>query len=136
MPIQSEQVRAGTTAEWADADSTDGAAAPVLGSGEIGFDRSTGQIGVGDGTTAFPALALRNRPNRITTLTALVAGSKVVTDTAITANSVIQPVLKSLGTITAPKAVACTARTAGTSYTITSADATDTSIYQVIITEP
>lgn len=139
MAIQTNiDVRSGTTTEWADTDATDGAAAPTLGAGELGLDTTKGQIGVGDGTTALAALLTAGafRKSRVTTLTALVAGTKTVTDAAITANSVIIPVLKTLGTITAPKAVACTARTASTSYVITSADATDTSIYQVLILEP
>lgn len=45
----------------------------------------------------------------------------------VTATSRIQVSIQSLGTVTAPKAVGVTARVAGTSFTITSADATDTS---------
>lgn len=128
-------VRVGTTAEWADTDASDGAAAPVLARGEIGVDTTLGEVFIGDGSTAATALTRLKRV-RVTTLTALVSGTKTVSDTAITANSVIQVVLKTLGTITAPKAVAVTARTPGTSYVVTSADNTDTSIYQVLITEP
>ena len=43
---------------------------------------------------------------------------------------------QSLGTVTAPKALAVTARTPGTSFTITSADATDTSVIGYTILEP
>lgn len=137
MPISSlpTAVRVGTTTEWADTDSTDGAAAPVLAAGEVGYDSTKKEFLIGDGATAAPSLP-RFKQVRVTTLTALVSGTKTVSDAAITASSVIQPVLKTLGTITAPKAVACTARTPGTSYVITSADNTDTSVYQVIITEP
>lgn len=135
MGISEQSLRSGTTAEWADTDASDGSGAPVLASGEIGVDKTTGQIGVGDGSTVFGSLALKHRPYRVVTVT-LVTGSKVTSDTGVTASSIIIPVLKTLGTITAPKAVACTARTAGTSFTITSADATDTSTYQVIIIEP
>lgn len=136
MSIQSEvQVRSGTTTEWADTDPSDGTEAPVLGLGEVGVNTTTGEVSIGDGATAFAALA-KHKPVRVTTLTALVAGTKTVTDAAITATALILPVLKALGTITVPKAVACTARTAGVSYVITSADATDTSIYQVLIIEP
>lgn len=56
-PIQTVSVRAGTTAEWADADATDGAAAPVLALGELGIDLTTGDMKIGDGTTAFASLA-------------------------------------------------------------------------------
>lgn len=64
----------------------------------------------------------------------LVAGSKVVADTSITALSRIQLTIQSLGTVTAPKAIGVTARVVGTSFTITSADATDTSViaYHII----
>jgi hypothetical protein len=133
--IQSEvSVRSGTTTEWADTDATDQEAAPVLAAGELGIDTTKGEMAVGDGSTAFPSLA-RFKRVRVVNVT-LVAGTKVTSDTGVTANSVIVPVLKTLGTITAPKAVACVARTAGTSFTITSADNTDTSTYQVLIMEP
>jgi hypothetical protein len=135
MAISNIGVRSGTTAEWADTDASDGSGAPVLGAGELGINSTTHEVKIGDGTNVFSALAAL-KPARVTTLTALVTGTKTVPDTAITASSVIIPVLKTLGTITAPKAVACTARTPGTSYVITSADATDTSIYQVLILEP
>lgn len=135
MAISNDSVRTGTTAEWADTDASDGSGAPVLGAGEVGIDSQTGQIGVGNGSGVFSALS-KHRPSRVTTLTALVAGTKTVSDTSITASTIIIPVLKTLGTITAPKAVACTARSVGVSYTITSADNTDTSIYQIILIEP
>lgn len=135
MPISTQPLRSGTTAEWADTDATDGAASPVLGSGEIGIDKSTGQMGVGDGTTAFPSLALKHRPYKVTNVT-LVAGTKLTNDSSVTANTIILPVLKTLGTVTAPKALACTARVVGTSYTVTSSDNTDTSVVQVLLIEP
>jgi hypothetical protein len=58
----------------------------------------------------------------------LSGGSVVVSNTSVTATSRIILTAQSLGTVTAPKALAVTARSAGTSFTITSADATDTSI--------
>lgn len=66
----------------------------------------------------------------------LVTGTKVVNDTTVTAASNIMLTVQSLGTVTAPKAVAVTARTPGTSFTITSADNTDTSVVAYSITEP
>ncbi len=66
----------------------------------------------------------------------LVAGEKVVTTSAVTANSNILVTVQSLGTVTAPEAVAVTARTAGTSFTITSADNTDTSVVAWLIVDP
>lgn len=64
----------------------------------------------------------------------LVAGSKVVADTSITALSRIQLTVQSLGTVVVPTAVCVTARTPGTSFTITSAGGTDTSVvaYHII----
>lgn len=67
---------------------------------------------------------------------ALVAGSKVVNTDAVTANSRIMLSVQSLGTVAAPKALAVTARVAGTSFTITSADGTDTSVVAWEIVEP
>jgi hypothetical protein len=58
----------------------------------------------------------------------LVAGAVTVNTTAVAANSRIHLTVQSLGTVAAPKAVAVTARTAATSFTITSEDATDTSV--------
>jgi hypothetical protein len=66
----------------------------------------------------------------------LVAGTVTVNTTAVTANSRIQLTVQSLGTVAAPKAIAVTARTAATSFTITSADATDTSVVAWTIIEP
>ena len=66
----------------------------------------------------------------------LVAGTKTVSTTAVTANSRIMLTVQSLGTVGVPKAVGVTARTAGTSFTITSADATDTSVVAWIMFEP
>lgn len=57
----------------------------------------------------------------------LVAGTKVVSDTSITANSIIILTGQNLGTVTAPKALCVSARSNGTSFTILSADNTDTS---------
>lgn len=55
-PIHTVSVRAGTTAEWADVDATDGAASPILALGELGIDLTTGDMKIGDGTTAFASL--------------------------------------------------------------------------------
>lgn len=66
----------------------------------------------------------------------LVAGTATVSTTKVTASSRIQLTVQSLGTVAVPKAIAVTARTAGTSFTITSADATDTSVVAWLIVEP
>ena len=66
----------------------------------------------------------------------LVAGTVVVSTTKVTANSRIFLTIQSLGTVAVPKAIAVTAVTASTSFTITSADATDTSTVAWLIVEP
>lgn len=66
----------------------------------------------------------------------LVAGTKTVSTTAVTANSRITLSIQNLGTVSAPKPVAVTARTAGSSFTVTSSDNTDTSRVYWEIHEP
>lgn len=58
---------------------------------------------------------------------ALVGGTATVATSAVTANSLIFLQCQALGTVAAAKAMAVTAKTASTSFVITSADATDTS---------
>lgn len=121
-------VRSGTTAEWAASD------APVLAAGEIGVNTTTGDMRIGDGSTAFASLPLVGgvKKGRAT----LVAGTVTVTATWVTATSIILTTHQTLGTVTAPKAVGVTARSAGVSFTITSADATDTSVIGWMSVEP
>lgn len=66
----------------------------------------------------------------------LVAGTVVVSTTAVTANSRIFLTAQSLGTVTIGQGLAVSARTAGTSFTITSGSAVDTSVVGWIIFEP
>lgn len=66
----------------------------------------------------------------------LVAGVATVTSRVVTASSRIHLGVQSLGTVTLPKGVGVTARVAGTSFTIKSADATDTSVVWWEIVEP
>jgi hypothetical protein len=66
----------------------------------------------------------------------MVSGTKTVSTTKVTANSRIYLTVQSLGTVTTPKTVCVTARTAGTSFTISSADNTDTSVVAWLIIEP
>ncbi len=61
------------------------------------------------------------------TTAALTTGSIVVNTTAVTANSLVFFTTNTLGTVTAPQAYRVSARTPGTSFTITSAAGTDTS---------
>ncbi len=58
---------------------------------------------------------------------ALVGGTATVATTAVTANSLIFLTVQALGTVTEAEAVAVTAKTAGTSFVITSANVADTS---------
>lgn len=66
----------------------------------------------------------------------LSAGTVVVSNTLVTANSRIFISIQSLGTVTTPKAIGITSRSAGTSFTITSSDNTDTSVVAWQIIEP
>lgn len=58
----------------------------------------------------------------------LAAGAATVTDANVTANTEIHLTAQVLGTVTVPTALAVTARSAGTSFTITSANVVDTSV--------
>ncbi|AEJ01289.1 hypothetical protein Nit79A3_1457 [Nitrosomonas sp. Is79A3] len=64
----------------------------------------------------------------------LVAGSKVVTNTRVTANSRI--FLTSQADGGTPGSLRVSARTAGTSFTITSSSGSDTSVVAYMIVEP
>jgi hypothetical protein len=66
----------------------------------------------------------------------LSSGAVVVSTAAVTSSSLIWLTVQVLGTVVAPKAVAVTARSAGVSFTITSADGTDTSDVAWQIIEP
>jgi hypothetical protein len=66
----------------------------------------------------------------------LVGGQVVVANTSITANSRVQVTVQSLGTVSRPQGVGVSARVAGTSFTLMSADATDTSVVAWSIFEP
>jgi hypothetical protein len=69
-------------------------------------------------------------------VTTLVGGTKVVSTTAITANSQVHLTSQALGTVTVPSALAASARTPGTSFTILASQATDTSVVAWQILEP
>lgn len=66
----------------------------------------------------------------------LSAGTVTVSTTKVTATSRIFLTIQSLGTVSAPKSIGVTARSAGTSFTITSEDITDTSVIAWQIIEP
>lgn len=86
--------------------------------------------------TVGGGLAVKEGTNGRSGVATLVAGTVTVANTSVTATTRIQLTAQSLGTVTAPKALAVTARTAGTSFTITSADATDTSVVAWFLVEP
>jgi hypothetical protein len=87
-------------------------------------------------TTVGNGLYLTEGTNATMGVATLVAGTKVVSTTKVTANSRIFTSIQSLGTVTVPKGIGVTARTAGTSFTLTSADATDTSVLAWYMIEP
>ncbi len=65
----------------------------------------------------------------------LVLGTVTVGEATVTTSSRIMLSIMSLGTVAAPKALGITARVASTSFTITSADATDTSVVAWLLIE-
>ncbi len=88
-------------------------------------------------TTAGKGLKVKEGANAKSGVSAaMVAGEIVVSTTAVGANSRIQLTPQTLGTVTRPAAVGVTARTPGTSFTITSSDNTDTSTVAWLIVEP
>jgi hypothetical protein len=106
----------------------------------MGSGQSSGTFSVFGGDviigTAGQGLKVKEGANAAMGVATLVAGTVTVATTRVTATSRIQLTAQSLGTVTAPKALAVTARTGGTSFTITSADATDTSVVAWEIIEP
>lgn len=127
LEVEDVPVRSATAAEWA-------ASGIVLGRGELGVVADTGDIVIGDGSTAFASLKRAGgiRRGRAT----LVTGTVTVANTSITATSIILLTAQVLGTVAAPKPLAVTARSNGVSFTITSSDATDTSVVGYLIIEP
>jgi hypothetical protein len=87
-------------------------------------------------TTIGNGLYIAEGTNATMGVATLVAGTKVVSTTKVTANSRIFTSIQSLGTVTVPKGIGVTARSVGTSFTITSADATDTSVIAWYMIEP
>jgi len=85
---------------------------------------------------AGDGISIKEGANATMGVGTLVAGVKTISTTKITANSRIILTTQSLGTVVSPKAIAITARLAGTSFTITSADPTDTSVIAWQIIEP
>jgi hypothetical protein len=87
-------------------------------------------------TTVGSGLYVKEGTNATMGVATLVAGTVTVNTTKVTANSRIMLTPQNLGTILRPAAVGVTARTAGTSFVITSSDITDTSTVAWVIVEP
>lgn len=124
VPTISKAFSAGQTADLYQAQSSSATVAYIDKSGNVG----TFAIGAG-----FRTKEGTNAKQGVSTL---VAGTVAVGNTSVTANSRILLTVQSLGTVAAPKAIGVTARTPGSSFTITSADATDTSVVAWEIFEP
>jgi hypothetical protein len=86
--------------------------------------------------TAGNKLLVKEGTNASMGVATLVAGTVVVNTTVVGANSRIFLMVQALGTVAVASAIAVTARTAGTSFTITAAVATDTSTIAWLIVEP
>lgn len=77
---------------------------------------------------AGQGISIKEGTNAKAGVVTLVAGTATIANTSVTANSRIKLSIQSLGTVIAPKAIGVSARVAATSFTILSADATDTSV--------
>lgn len=99
------------------------------GSGKVAVATTTAaEIGYVNGVTSAIQTQLNAKQAALTSgIATLVAGTVTVNTSAVTATTRIMLTTQVLGTVTAPKAIAVTARVASTSFTITSQDATDTS---------
>ena len=84
-------------------------------------------------STAGNKLSIATGANASCGSVALVAGTKTVTTTAVTASSLIFVTVGALGTVVAPQALLVSNIVAGTSFDITSADVTDTSTINWLI---
>lgn len=93
----------------------------------------TGQLSV---ETIGKGLSIKEGVNAKMGTATFVAGTVTVSTTAVASNSRIFLTVQQLGTVTSPKAIAVTARVAGTSFTITSSDNTDTSTVAWMIVDP
>ncbi len=87
-------------------------------------------------SVAGNGLYIKEGTNATMGVVTLIGGTGVVNTTKVTANSRIFLTIQSLGTVTVPTAVGVTVRVAGTSFTITSANAIDTSVVAWQIIEP
>jgi hypothetical protein len=109
---------------------TDNNAATFLGTGTVTVN---GDLKI---NTAGKGLSVKEGSNAKMGTCTLVIGVCVVSTTAVAATSRVFLTIQSLGTVVLPKTVGVTARTAATSFTITSEDATDTSVIAWLIVDP
>lgn len=102
------------------------------------FDSSQDSLAQGNLKVAIvgKGLYIKEGSNATMGVATLVAGTATISTTKVTANSRIHLTTQTLGTILIPAAVGITARVAGTSFTITSAQATDTSVVAWFLVEP
>lgn len=128
--VEPVAIRSGTTADWAASD------APTLGLGEMGLDTTTGQYKFGDGATLWASLPSSGGAVKAQGKATLTAGTVTVANAKATTTAIILLTVQVLGTVTAPKPIAVTARSNGVSFTITSSDNTDTSVVGWQIIEP
>jgi hypothetical protein len=103
---------------------------PAPGAG----DAAAGKYLKADGT--WQLLTVGTGANGRAGLATLIGGAKVVSNTSVTASTLIQLTVQTLGTVTVPTAVAATARSNGSSFTITSANVVDTSVVAWLLIEP
>lgn len=96
---------------------------------EAGNAKLTGGVQVGSTGTKITGI-------RVGTSGAMTAGSITVADTATTANTRYTFTARTLGTITLPTSYYASARSAGVSFTIVSAQITDTSTVDWVAYEP
>lgn len=86
--------------------------------------------------TLGKGLCIKEGTNGRAGVATLVAGFVTVSNNTITATTRIKLTIQSLGTVTSPKAICVSARVVGTSFTILSADNTDTSVVYWELSEP
>jgi hypothetical protein len=99
----------------------------------VGSEKVDGNLTL---VSAGNGILVKEGSNATMGVATLVGGTVTVSTTKVTANSRIILTGQNLGTITVPVGYAVSARTAGTSFTILSANAVDTSTVAWIIFEP
>jgi hypothetical protein len=105
----------------------------------IGIAAPTEKLGVNGNLaleTAGNGLQIKEGSNATMGTATLVAGTVTVNTNKVTASSRIFLSVQSLGTVAVATPIAVTARSAGTSFTITSSAITDTSVIAWVILEP